>query len=123
MLPSHRAHSWGLREGEGRVLVNHTGVDCLSFITADTFRSEHISSKIVRNNLKRLTASLIQRPFDACKKALIDAWVKVPGANDVIHVGGESAHPHKAIIIAIAEQSSASAGNAADAVLLGNIPL
>ncbi|RKO97042.1 hypothetical protein CXG81DRAFT_30471 [Caulochytrium protostelioides] len=65
----------------------------LPFITADATGPKHINMKMTRAQFETLTAKLMDRTIDPCKKAIKDANIAVSEINEVILVGGMSRIP------------------------------
>jgi molecular chaperone DnaK len=65
----------------------------LPFITADASGAKHLDLKITRAKLEQLTADLIERTVEPCRKALADAKVSKEQIDEVILVGGATRMP------------------------------
>lgn len=60
----------------------------LPFITADATGPKHLELTLTRAKFDQLTADLVKRSMDPCKKALADAGLKTSDIDEVILVGG-----------------------------------
>jgi len=65
----------------------------LPFITADASGPKHMNITLTRANLEQLTADLLERSVEPCKKALADAGLSAAQVTDVILVGGQTRMP------------------------------
>ncbi len=65
----------------------------LPFITADASGPKHLSMMLSRAKLEQLSADLIERSIEPCRKALTDAGLTAAQINDVILVGGQTRMP------------------------------
>ena len=65
----------------------------LPFITADASGPKHLVMKLTRAKLEQLTADLIQRSIEPCRRALQDAGVTPDKINEVVMVGGMTRMP------------------------------
>jgi molecular chaperone DnaK len=115
----------------------------LPFITADASGPKHLVMKLTRAKLEQLTADLIQRSIDPCRRALQDAGVTPDNINEVVLVGGMtrmpavvdavrkffSKEPHKGVnpdeVVAVgaAIQAGVLGGEVKDILLLDVTPL
>ena len=114
----------------------------LPFVSSGPSGPQHINQKLLRSQLESLTAPLVERTVDPCKKALTDAGVKPSDINDVIFVDGMTHMPrvvetvkgifgrepskgvnHEAVAIDASIQGSVLAGNVPDIFLLDVTPL
>ncbi len=115
----------------------------LPFITADASGPKHLLIKITRAKLESMVEDIIERTFEACRRALDDAGVKASDIHEVILVGGQTRmplvqqkvkeffgrEPHKGInpdeVVAIgaAIQGAVLTGEVKDVLLLDVTPL
>ncbi|MDR3002234.1 MAG: molecular chaperone DnaK [Fibromonadaceae bacterium] len=117
----------------------------LPFITADATGPKHLDLTLTRAKFDQLTASLVERTLEPCRKALADSKLKASDINEVILVGGSiripavqeavknlfGKEPHKGVnpdeVVAIgaAIQGGVLAGDSSlkDVVLLDVTPL
>ncbi len=65
----------------------------LPFITADASGPKHMNITLTRAKLEQLSADLLERSVEPCKKALSDAGLTVAQVTDVILVGGQTRMP------------------------------
>ena len=65
----------------------------LPFITADASGPKHLNITLTRAKLEQLSADLLERSIEPCKKALSDAGLTAPQVTDVILVGGQTRMP------------------------------
>jgi molecular chaperone DnaK len=115
----------------------------LPFITADATGPKHLQVKLTRAKLEQITADLIERSIDPCRRALSDAGVTPDKINEVVLVGGMtrmpavveavrkffSKEPHKGVnpdeVVAVgaAIQAGVLGGEVKDILLLDVTPL
>jgi len=65
----------------------------LPFITADASGPKHLNITLTRAKLESLTADLIERTIEPCKRALADAGLKPSDIDEVLLVGGMTRMP------------------------------
>jgi len=65
----------------------------LPFITADASGPKHLNITLTRAKLEQLSADLLERSIEPCKKALSDAGLTAAQVTDVILVGGQTRMP------------------------------
>ena len=65
----------------------------LPFITADASGPKHLNITLTRAKLEQLSADLLERSIEPCKKALADASLTAAQVTDVILVGGMTRMP------------------------------
>ena len=75
-------------------LSSRTEVDVnLPYITADATGPKHLNIKLTRAKFEQLTADLIERTIEPCKKALADAKLSTSDIDEVLLVGGMTRMP------------------------------
>jgi molecular chaperone DnaK len=65
----------------------------LPFITADASGPKHLDMTLSRAKFDQLTAFLVERTVEPCRKAMADAKVKAEDIDEVILVGGQTRTP------------------------------
>ena len=65
----------------------------LPFITADASGPKHLVMKLTRAKLEQLTADLIQRSIEPCRRALQDAGTTPDKIDEIVLVGGMTRMP------------------------------
>ncbi|UJR85934.1 molecular chaperone DnaK [Sandaracinus amylolyticus] len=115
----------------------------LPFLTADATGPKHMNIKLTRAKLESMIEDLVERTFDASKKALSDAGKSAGDIDEVVLVGGSTRiplvqervkkffgkEPHKGVnpdeVVAIgaAVQAGVLSGEVKDMVLLDVTPL
>lgn len=65
----------------------------LPFITADASGPKHLDLTLSRAKFDQLTAELVERTVEPCRKALIDAKLSAKDIDEVILVGGSTRTP------------------------------
>src|SRR5579885_2794865 len=115
----------------------------LPYITADATGPKHLVMTITRAKLEQLTADLIERTLEPCRKALEDAGLTASQIDEVVLVGGQTRmpavqetvrkffgkEPHKGVnpdeVVAIgaAIQAGVLKGEVRDVLLLDVTPL
>jgi molecular chaperone DnaK len=115
----------------------------LPFLTADATGPKHLNIKLTRAKLEQMIEDLVERSFDATKRALSDAGKTASEIHEVVLVGGSTRiplvaervkkffgkDPHKGVnpdeVVAIgaAVQAGVLSGDVKDMVLLDVTPL
>lgn len=115
----------------------------LPYITVDSSGPKHMNIKLSRAKFEQLTAELIKRTIEPCKKAMHDAEVKPSDIREILLVGGmtrmpkvqqtvqeifgkqpsKAVNPDEAVAIGAAIQGGVLAGDVTDVLLLDVTPL
>ena len=115
----------------------------LPFITADSSGPKHLNITLTRAKLEQLSADLLERSIEPCKKALADASLTAAQITDVILVGGQTrmpkvqeivrqffgkepikgVNPDEAVALGAAIQGGVLKGDVKDILLLDVTPL
>ncbi|KAJ3268856.1 70-kilodalton heat shock protein [Terramyces sp. JEL0728] len=92
----------------------------LPFITADASGPKHILTTLSRAQFESLTAKLLERTIEPCKKAIKDAGVSTSEINEVILVGGMSRTPKvQEIVKQVFKREATKSVNPDEAVAIG----
>ena len=65
----------------------------LPYITVDASGPKHMNIKLTRAKFEQLTADLVKRTVEPCKKAMHDAEVKPSDIREILLVGGMTRMP------------------------------
>jgi len=115
----------------------------LPFITADSSGPKHLNITLTRAKLEQLSADLLEKSIEPCKKALSDASLTAAQVTDVILVGGQTRmprvqeivrqffgkepikgiNPDEAVALGAAIQGGVLKGDVKDVLLLDVTPL
>ncbi|MBK8171420.1 MAG: molecular chaperone DnaK [Sandaracinaceae bacterium] len=115
----------------------------LPFIAADATGPKHLVLTIKRNELEMLVEPLVDRTLDPCRKAILDAGIKISDIDEVILVGGmtrmplvqkkvteffgkapnKNVNPDEVVAVGAAIQGGALTGQVNEVLLLDVTPL
>lgn len=115
----------------------------IPYITATSSGPKHLKASLTRADLEKLTANLIEKTVEPCKKALKDADLELDDINEVLLVGGmtrmpavvkkvkeifgkepnKSVNPDEVVAIGAAVQGGVLGGDVKDITLLDVTPL
>ncbi len=86
-----------LREAAEKAKIELSGTQSteinLPFITADANGPKHLILNLSRSEFNRMTAELVERSIEPCRKALKDSKLNISEINEVILVGGSTRIP------------------------------
>ncbi len=115
----------------------------LPFVTADAAGPKHMNITLTKAKLEQLSADLLERTIEPCKKAIADAGLTTAQITDVILVGGQTRmprvqdivrqffgkepikgiNPDEAVALGAAIQGGVLKGDVKDVLLLDVTPL
>lgn len=115
----------------------------LPFITADQSGPKHLQIKLSRAKFEQMTADLVKRSIEPCKKALADSGLSTSQIDEVVLVGGstripaiqkavkeffgkepnKSVNPDEVVALGAGVQGGVLAGDVKDVLLLDVTPL
>ncbi|BDC51552.1 chaperone protein DnaK [Bryobacterales bacterium F-183] len=115
----------------------------LPFLTADASGPKHLTMKLTRSRFEQMTADILDRTVEPCKKALQDAGLTPADIDEVVLVGGStriprvqeivrnlfgkdpnrSVNPDEVVAVGAAVQGGVLGGEVKDVLLLDVTPL